>query len=258
MITSTSNQRVKWIRSLQTKRRTRHDEKSFVIEGIRLAREVVAAQLPVSQVLHTNRLDERGQKLINDMAQLGAKIMTVSDHVMAACSNTKSPPGLLAIVPFPILPVPKRLTLTLVADQLTNPGNLGTLLRTALAAGVEAVFLTEGTVDPYNPKVVRGAMGAHFHLPIEIIQSSSSMPERLADLNVWLAEAGEGQPYHEIEWRQPVALVIGSETHGPQPSIRSFASGQVNIPMMGKSESLNAAVAAAVILFEILRQRGST
>jgi TrmH family RNA methyltransferase len=164
---------------------------------------------------------------------------------------------LLAIVPFPILPLPKRLTLTLVADQLTNPGNLGTLLRTALAAGVEAVFLTEGTVDPYNPKVVRGAMGAHFHLPIEILQPSS-MPERLAGLNVWLAEAGEGQPYHEIEWRQPVALVIGSETHGPQPSIRSFASGQVNIPMMGKSESLNAAVAAAVILFEILRQREST
>lgn len=257
MITSTTNRRVKWIRSLQAKRRTRHDEKSFVIEGAQLAQEVIAAQLPVHQVLHTNRLDERKYELINDMAQLGAKIMTVSDHVMAACSNTKSPPGLLAIVPFPILPLPKRLTLTLVADQLTNPGNLGTLLRTALAAGVEAVFLTEGTVDPYNPKVVRGAMGAHFHLPIEILQPSS-MPERLAGLNVWLAEAGEGQPYHEIEWRQPVALVIGSETHGPQPSIRSFASGQVNIPMMGKSESLNAAVAAAVILFEILRQRGST
>lgn len=257
MITSITNRRVKWVRSLQTKRRTRQDEKAFVIEGLRLAREAVAAQLPVSLVLHTNCLDDRGHRLVNDLAYLGAKIMIVSDAVMAACSNTESPPGLLAVVPWPILPLPERPTLVLVADRLTNPGNLGSLLRTSLAAGVEMAFLTEGTVDLYNPKVVRGAMGAHFHLPIESIQPTS-LPERLAGLAVWLAEAEEGRPYHEVDWHQPVALIIGGEAHGTRPSLRSLASGQVCIPMVGKSESLNAAVAAAVILFEILRQRGST
>ncbi len=107
---------------------------------------------------------------------------------------------------------------------------------------------------------VVGFLGMYTLMLTKVVVQTSQV-SRLSELResaVWLAEAGEGQPYHEIEWRQPVALVIGSETHGPQPSIRSFASGQVNIPMMGKSESLNAAVAAAVILFEILRQRGST
>jgi TrmH family RNA methyltransferase len=257
MITSITNRRVKWVRSLQTKRRARHDEKAFVIEGLRLAREAAAAQLPVRLVLHTNCLDERGRLLLNDLAFLGAKIIFVSDAVMAACSNTESPPGLLAVVPFPTLPPPERLTLALVADRLTNPGNLGTMLRTSLAAGVEKVFLTEGTVDPYNPKVVRGAMGAHFHLPMESL-NSTSLPERLAGLTVWLAEAGEGQPYHEVDWHQPVALVIGGEAKGARSSLRSLASGRVCVPMAGKSESLNAAIAAAVILFEILRQRGPT
>jgi TrmH family RNA methyltransferase len=255
MITSTTNRRVKWVRALQTKRRARQEEGVFVIEGVRLAREVVESQLPVNLVLHTDHLGARERGLVNNLARLGAEIEIVSDGVMAACSSTESPPGLLAVLPTPTIPSPERLSLALVADRMKDPGNLGTILRTALAAGVETLFLTKGTVDPFNPKVVRSAMGAHFRLPIEIVEPGA-LAKRLESLEVWIAEAGQGEPCHEVNWRQPIALIIGCEAHGPQPRIRSLAKGQVHIPMRGSSDSLNAAIAAAVILFEIVRQRG--
>ncbi|HEY43629.1 MAG TPA: RNA methyltransferase [Anaerolineae bacterium] len=255
MITSTANRRVKWVRALQTKRHARQEEGVFVIEGVRLAQEAVASQLPVSLVLHTDNLGARERGLVNNLARLGAEIEVVSDSVMTACSSTESPPGLLVVLPTPAIPSPERLSLALVVDRMADPGNLGTILRTALAAGVEALFLTKGTVDPFNPKVVRSAMGAHFRLPIEIVEPGA-LAQRLDSLEVWIAEAGQGEPYHEVNWRQPIALIIGCEAHGPQPAICSLAKAQVQIPMRGSSDSLNAAIAAAVILFEIVRQRG--
>lgn len=256
MITSPANPRVKWVRALQVKRRAREEESVFVIEGIRLAREAVAAARPVRLVFHTESLDARGRGLVNSLARLGAEVEVVSEAVMAACSSTETPPGLLAVLPIPDLPMPTPLTFALVADGLADPGNLGTLLRTAAAAGVQAVLLTEGTVDAYNPKVVRGAMGAHLRLPIVTLQAPDLAP-RLSGLEIWLAEAGQGVPYHRVDWRPPVALVIGGEAHGPQVPLRSLPIHPVHIPMPGGTESLNAAVAGAIILFEIARQRGS-
>jgi TrmH family RNA methyltransferase len=256
MITSTSNPKVKWVRALQVKRKAREEEGVFVVEGIRLAREAVAAGIPSRLVMHTESIDARGRGLANSLARLGADVEAVSDPVMAACSDTETPPGLLAVVETPILPIPQPLTLALVADGLADPGNLGTLLRTALAAGAEAVFLTGDTVDPYNPKVVRGAMGAHFHLPIRWLGPAELAPA-LAGLQAWVAEAGQGSAYYNVDWRVPSAVVIGSEAGGPGAATRELDAGRIRIPIAPASESLNAAVAAAVILFEIARQRRS-
>lgn len=255
MITSTANRRVKWVKALQTKRNARHEEGAFVIEGVRLAREAVASQLPVNLVLHTDHLGARERGLVNNLARLGAEVEVVSDSVMAACSSTESPPGLLVVLPTPAIPSPEQLSLALVADRIADPGNLGTILRTALATDVEAFFLTKGSVDPFNPKVVRSAMGAHFHMPIEILEPRT-IAQRLDGLEIWIAETDQGMLYHEVNWRQPIALIIGGEAHGPQQALRAMAKGQVHIPMKGSSDSLNAAIAAAVILFEIVRQRG--
>ncbi|TET97801.1 MAG: RNA methyltransferase [Anaerolineales bacterium] len=255
MITSTSNPRVQWVRTLQKKRRARKSESLFVIEGTRLANEAVSSRAPAKLVLYTDALEQGDHCLIEELINLGAEAEEVSERVMKACSDTESPQGLLAVLPIPFSAPPDNLNLALVADRISDPGNLGTILRTALAAGVEAVFLSAGTVDPFNPKVVRGAMGAHFHLPI-IQEQTSEIEKYLRGIDVWVAEAGLGSPYYDVDWNKPSAIVIGSEAHGPSDELRSIAKGSTHIPIQDLAESLNASVAAAVILFEIARMRG--
>lgn len=254
MITSTSNRRVKWVRALQTNRRDRWRERHFILEGSRLVNEVIQASVPVKLVFHTDRLRGKEPGLVNGLARLGGEVQSVSESVMVACSDTESPPGILVVVPFPELPVPEELTLCLVVDRLSDPGNLGTLLRTAWAVGVEAVFFTEGCVDPFNPKVVRAAAGAHLHLPIFRIEYHE-IEVRLRGMDLWVAESGKGVPYSEVDWRGPSALIIGSEAYGVSDELDSLVKRHVHIPMRPDVESLNAAVAAGVILFEIAQQR---
>jgi TrmH family RNA methyltransferase len=254
VITSAANAHVKWVRRLQTKRRDRDQEGVFVIEGIRLAQEVVQAQVPARLVLHTESIGPRERSLINNLARLGAEVEEASPAALAACSSTDTPPGLLAVVTRPEIPLPNPLSLVVVADQLADPGNLGSILRTARAAGADSVFLTAGTVDAYNPKVVRGAMGAHFHLPIRQGELSELRP-LLNELRVRLASAGQGERYDRVNWGGPSALVIGGEARGADDEWR-LAGEVVHIPMAPGTESLNAAVACGILLFEIRRQRG--
>lgn len=143
----------------------------------------------------------------------------------------------------------------MVLDGLRDPGNVGTILRTAQAAGVLVVMLTEDCVDPYNPKVLRGAMGAHFRLHVLEDQPWDQIEKALRSRNIWIACSGRGTPYFEVEWTRPSALVVGNEAFGVGPEARRVATGEVTIPMVGEAESLNVAVATGVILFEALRQR---
>jgi TrmH family RNA methyltransferase len=246
---------VKWVRELQQRRRARQQEGLFVIEGLRLAQEAAAAQVRPRLVLHSQEMDGSEQVLVQSFRESGAEVAAVTAEVMAACSSLETPPGLLAVLPQLELPAPEPLDLVLIAEGLADPGNLGSVLRTAVAAGVQLAVLAEGTVDPYNPKVVRGAMGAHFHLPLRGA-SVKKLPAELQGLPIWLADAHAGRPYHEIDWRPPVALALGGEAAGPSERLRQQAQGVVHIPMHPQAESLNAAVASAVILFEIRRQRG--
>lgn len=255
MITSVQNPRVKSVRGLLARKRAREQEQAFVIEGLHLAREAVAAEAAARLVLYTEDLDARGRGLVNSLAKLGAETEAVSPAVMAACSGTETPPGLIAVVQVPDLQPPSPLDLALVLDGLSDPGNLGTLLRTALAAGVQLVLLTGGTVDPYNPKVVRAAAGAHFHLPVQTV-APGDLPASVEGLDLWLAEARAGTPHARVDWRAPCALIIGSEAHGPSEAVRALPARRVHIPTARPTESLNAAAAAAVLLFEISRQRG--
>lgn len=255
MITSTNNPRVKLLRRLQNRRGTRENEGVFIIEGTRLISEAISAQVPIRTAFHTNHLDENGRGLIHSMQRLGAEVFTVSDEVMSACSDTVTPQGILAVLPILERPIPKDITLAVILDRITDPGNLGTILRTALAVGVDVVLLTDGTVDAYNPKVVRSAMGAHFYLPI-VSSSAAEIPQYLTDLQFYLADAHAQRSYLEVDWREAAGLIIGSEASGVQPAIEEIAAHRVRVPMPGKTESLNAAVTTAVILYEIVRQRG--
>jgi TrmH family RNA methyltransferase len=255
MITSTSNARVKHIRALQTKRQARREAQAFVIEGVRIAREAVLAQVPVEFVLHAEQLDKTEAALVEKLAELGGQVSPASDQVLTACSAVESPQKIIASLPFPALPVPPARSLNLVIDRIADPGNLGTILRTALAAGVELVILTENSADPFNPKVVRGAMGAQFRLPV-ITCSAAELRPHIENTQVVLAEARQGKPYYEVDWHPPVTVIIGSEAHGIHADLMALEGERTSIPMPGDFDSLNAAVAAGVILFEIVRQRG--
>lgn len=254
MISSVANPKIKLVRNLQARRSVRQAERLFVVEGVRLVEEAARATDPPRLVLYADNLDARGRAALDQLRGRGAAAEAVTTQVMASASGTETPPGLLAVAPMPALPPPSLLSLALVLDGLRDPGNLGAILRTADAAGLEAVFLAPGTVDLYNPKVVRAAMGAHFHLPI-LTASWDVLVERLAGLTVWLAEAGDGVTYQEVDWRRPSALIVGSEAVGPGQAARRLAPRRVSIPMPGQAESLNAAVAAAVLMFEAVRQR---
>lgn len=251
MLTSLDNSRVKLIRALQSQRKAREKEGRFVVEGTRLVEEAVFSNCPIDFLFYSN-LDQRAQALLDRLDKQGVSAIEVSPQIMRACADTESPQPLLAVLPFPAIKATSN-SLLLVCDRLADPGNLGTLLRTAAAASVDAVLLSPGTVDVYNPKVVRSAMGAHFRMAIETLDWDQ-IRERVTGLHVWLAEANEGRRYDEVDWTQPSAIVVGGEADGPSAEGRALAQNSVFIPMPGGSESVNAAIAGSVILFEAVRQ----
>lgn len=170
MITSPSNDKVKMVRRLQTERRIRAQEQAFVVEGDRWLAELVHYQLPPRHLFFTPEWQVSHTEILAQLAQFThLPGLLVNEAVMAAMSDTITPPGVLAVVPMPQLPLPAQPSLLLILDAINNPGNLGTMLRTAVAAGVDGVLLTPGSVDATNPKVVRGSMGALLRLPVHAL-----------------------------------------------------------------------------------------
>jgi TrmH family RNA methyltransferase len=257
MITSTKNQKIKEIRALQSRAKIRREEQAFVVEGVRLAEEAIAAEWQPNLCLFTEEISERGRELLSTLKEQNIPVEEVAPHVMKAASDTQTPQGILLVLPFKTLPLPEKLDFVLIADQVRNPGNLGTLLRSAAAAGVQGVLLPEGSVDTFSPKVLRGAMGAHFRLPIHTLTYTEiNKIYTQNNLNLLVAAAGEGIPYTQTDLTRPLALVVGGEAEGASPELQENADGLIHIPMPGGGESLNAAIAGAVILFEVVRQRG--
>ncbi len=256
MITSAKNPKIKEIKALLTRAKARREANAFVVEGVRLAEEALTADWLPSSCLYTEEISPRGLEILAKIKEQDTPVEEVAPHVMKAASDTQTSQGILFVLPMRTLPVPESLDLILIADQMRDPGNLGTLLRSATAAGVQAVFLVEGSVDAFSPKVLRGAMGAHFRLPIHTL----AYPDILAycnrhKLRLLIAAANEGNAYTDADLTQPLALVVGGEAEGAHPPLLEKAEGFVHIPMPGGGESLNAGVAGSIILFEVVRQR---
>jgi TrmH family RNA methyltransferase len=169
----------------------------------------------------------------------------------------QTPQGVLAVFPTPEWSeeVEGAVPLVLVLDRLRDPGNLGTLLRAAAGAGVTGVYLSPESVDPWNPKVVRAGMGAHFRVPVLPLDAASSATLRSRIPRRVMAQARAQRTYDTVDWTTPAALIIGGETEGVGPELAEWATDAVSIPLQGGVESLNAAVAGAVVLFEAARQR---
>ena len=169
MISSTKNPKIQQVRGLLARRAEREEQKAFVAEGVRLVEEALQAGWPARQVYFSGGVSQRGRRVAEAYAALGAEVEEVSDAVMQTLAGTETPQGLLAVLAEYELPMHPAPDFLLLVDGVRDPGNLGTLLRSAAAAGVQAAVLPPGTVDAFAPKVVRSAMGAHFRLPIRTV-----------------------------------------------------------------------------------------
>jgi TrmH family RNA methyltransferase len=259
MITSNHNPKIQAVRKLQAQTKTRREEQAFVIEGVRLAEESLQAGWVARQVLYTDTLDERGRAVVDGFSSRGVPAESVTDAVMKAVSETETPQGLLVVLAMRTLPLPLAPNFLLILDGMRDPGNLGTILRTAAAAGVQAVLLTPGCADAWSPKVLRAGMGAHFRLPIHSLGwlvIKQILKEPAKRLQVYLADSSTGISYTNVDFRSPIALIVGGEAVGAGSESTSLADEKVHIPMPGSSESLNAGIAASILIFEAVRQRG--
>ena len=253
MITSSQNPRIKLVRALLGRAKERRDAGAFVVEGVRLVEEAEARDWKFQFVLYDTSLNARGSSLVERLLSREIEVEEVSEPLMKSLSDTETPQGILAVLELNQLPILNYLDFVLIPDQIRDPGNLGTLLRTAAAAGVQAVFVPPETTDAFAPKVVRSGMGAHFRLPIQSMKWEKIRRET-KDLQVYLADM-DGKPCWETDLRGPLALIVGSEAEGASEEARQLSSQRISIPMAGRVESLNAGVAGSVLMFEVVRQR---
>ncbi len=255
MITSRTNRRVRYVRSLY-RRSVRHRERRFVIEGVRLIEEMLQAGPEPAFFFYTEDGSEGAlaRTLVEALSSSGTEVEAVSADVMRFMSDTKTPQGVLAVAGFPEASSAVS-SFSLVLDGVRDPGNLGTILRTAEAAGVGLVVTMRGTVDVFSPKVVRAGMGAHFRLDMLWDRNWEEVERSLEGKQTLLADPGVGTAYYQIDWTVPTVLVVGGEARGAGRKARGLATQRVTVPMKGGVESLNVAVATSVMLFEAARQR---
>lgn len=233
----------------------RREADAFVVEGVRLVEEAVNAGWKFQFALYSDGLSERGAHLLDRLKANGIEVDEVSGDLLQKLSDTETPQGILAVLELTQLPITNYPDFILIPDRVRDPGNLGTLLRSAAATGVQAVLLPPETTDAFAPKVLRAGMGAHFRLPIrEMGWEQIEQIVKSANLQVYIADM-DGISCWETGLSKPLALIIGGEAEGASDEARRLANGKISIPMSGGVESLNAGVAGSVLMFEVVRQR---
>lgn len=251
MLTSAANPAIKRIRSLQ-RRKFRWQERAFVVEGVRAVQDVLAAGIEPETIV----LREHAEFALPD--GIFPVVRRVSADVFDGLTEVAHPQGVLAVVPMqPEAPLPDVSTNPLVVylDGVRDPGNMGTLFRSAAGAGVSHLIIGPECVDPYHPKAVRAAMGAHLR-----IASSCANSGEFADYCrefpvIALADAGGNALYDSVSWQLASVMIVGGEAFGPTPESREVANVIVSIPLANGVESLNAGVAGSLLMFEAARQR---
>lgn len=253
LLTSLQNPKLKSVRSLHA-RKGRRQAGAFLLETTKLVHEAVASGWPLEEVFATEEWVARYG------AVAGVSVTLVAERVFTQLVTTETPEGVVAVARLPRdpeLPAVTRTAFYVVADALQDPGNLGTIIRTADAVGATAVLVGPGTVDPYAPKVVRATMGSLFHLPVLV---RSDLHDDLRALkaqgvSVFATALRHDRSLYDLDLSGPLAWLVGNEGAGLTPESVALATEAVSIPMPGHAESLNASVAAAVCLYETLRQR---
>jgi RNA methyltransferase, TrmH family len=255
LITSASNERVKHARRV---REGREPDLTFV-DGLRLAEEAVKSGIVVEAAfVASGNDDERLVALVEQLVASRAPLFWTQSNVLDGMSDTVQSQGIVLIAKRPEhAALPNGATLFLALDRIQDPGNMGTLLRTAEAAGADGVIALGGSVDVFSPKVLRSSMGSAFRLPVMTDVTAEMLLQLKREHRLHLvAASGEGElDYTDYDWSQPTLLLLGNEGRGVSPELMTACDTRLRIPMANDVESLNVAAAGAVMLFEAARQR---
>lgn len=265
MITSTSNARIKRLVTLKKKRKARDEEGVFLTEGIRMFREVPKGWL--KELYVSESFWEKDGELVKEQVKRhGISFEVLSDRVYEYVSDTKTPQGVLCVIGQQREMCPEDLLkpgqdgkqpFLMVLDNLQDPGNMGTIIRTAEGAGVTGVLMSRDCVDIYNPKTIRSTMGSIYRMPCCYTDDLQGMLGQMKETGIrtYAAHLAGNTYYDEEDYTTGCAFLIGNEGNGLREEIAKLADTYIKIPMEGEVESLNAAIAATVLMFEAGRQR---
>ena len=258
MITSNSNAKVKQLLTWQKKRKAREEDGIYIVEGLRMfveAPEAKVREVYVSESFYNKKKEEL------NLSKWGKKLEILSDSVYSHVSDTKTPQGVLIVMEQPKYSLEDVIAgeapLLMVLDNLQDPGNLGTILRAGEAAGVTGVVMSSDTVDIYNPKVIRSTMGSIYRMPFIYVEKLPEIVKMLneKEIHTYAAHLKGTHSYEADDFKKGTAFLIGNEGNGLRDEVADAAEIYVKIPMCGEVESLNAAIAATVLMFEAARQR---
>ena len=253
-ITSRENPIYKLIKTLSQKK-VRESSGLFLVEGTRLLEEANNRGVKIKYLIISETVEN-----VPNINQ-GCQVLRLPNNLFKKVSDTVSPQGIIAVAEQIEISLADIMLgadpLVIVLNGLQDPGNLGTIIRTSAAAGATAVLLTEGTVDLYNPKVIRSTMGSLFQVPIvnDLDDNEAVKWLNYHLINIIVADLDSEEYYYSVNLKEPFALVIGNENRGPNDIWREAAYKKIKIPILGSTESLNASVAAGIILYDAVRQR---
>jgi len=257
-----SKEKLKELLKLKTKK-GRGQEGKFLVEGLRLCEEAADSFWSIESVLFNSFFEQktRGKKLLEKLHNSNAKMIPVRSHDLEKLSDTVAAQGIICVVKtmrHSIDDLWKRNSKLIIAlDGIRDPGNVGTLIRSADALGVDGVILSDDTVELYNPKLVRSTMGSIFHLPIfDEVNLEKTIPElKKQKFRIFGTDVKEGKNLYDLNHSGKICLLIGSEAEGLNKDLLSLSDEIIHIPIYGKAESLNVAVAGGILLYEITKKR---
>jgi len=256
LISSPANERLKHARRV----RDGLEQDEIFVEGERLAAECIASEIELIQGLHIPTPRKLTRSLITQLRRRNCPLFEVTHEALATISDTVTPPGIILLARRPNPVLSGQPTLLVGLDEVQDPGNLGTILRTTEAAGANAILTTRGSVDAYSAKALRSAMGSTFRLPVvgglavpQVIEMSRSL-----GLTLLASVSHGGIEYTDYDWRAPSLVFFGNEGRGISAELASASDHKIQISLASTVESLNVGAAAAVVLFEAKRQRSTS
>ncbi|WP_333887919.1 TrmH family RNA methyltransferase [Clostridium sp.] len=255
IIKSKDNSRIKEAKRLKEKK-YRILRKEFIVEGFRFIEEAINSEFCISEIFLSEYFIRREEKLLLEINnKVNCPVYFVSDELLRSISCTENPQGIIAVVKNKELSIKNEEGFYILADKIQDPGNMGTIIRSAHASGALGVITTKGTVDVYNEKTLRATMGSVFYIPIIQDESLEKM-KYLKQIGFKLISSSLNSNinFYDMDLKEKIIIAVGNEGKGLSEDVRKISDIEVNIPMPGGAESLNAAVAASIMMFEVVRQ----